>query len=263
MERLLITGAAGGIGSVMRQKLAPLAKRLRLSDIVSMGEAASHEELVTCDLGNRDSVMALVEGCDGIVHLGGVSGEEPFDTVLNGNITGTFNLFEAARAHGMPRIVLASSLHTVGFYRQDEYLDANAPMRPDGLYGLSKCFMELMARMYFDKFGQETAVVRIGSCFEYPRDQRMLSTWFSHDDFASLIDHVFAVPRLGCPVVWGVSDNDACWWDNRAASFLGWRPRDNAGNHRARIMAEVPKPDPTSPSALYQGGPFVEKPIRG
>lgn len=261
MHRLLITGAAGGVGRVMRQRLAPLADILRLSDIADLGEAAPNEELVPCDLGDTKSVHDLVKGCDAIVHLGGISGEAAFSKILHANIAGCYNLFEAARAHGHPRIMLASSLHTVGFYRQDEYLDSTVPLRPDGLYGLSKCFAEMMAQMYFDKFGQETAVVRMGSCFEHPRDHRMLASWLSYDDFASLAERAFNAPRLGCTLVWGVSNNDACWWDNSRANFLGWRPKDNAGDYRAQIEATIERPDPNSSSALYQGGPFTEKPI--
>lgn len=261
VHRLLITGAAGGIGQIMRRKLAPLAKILRLSDISDMGGAAENEELVTCDLGDRHAVMELLRDCDAIVHLGGMSGEAPYSQILNANITGSLNLFEAARAHGMPRILLASSQHTVGFYRQDDYLETSAPMRPDGLYGLSKCFSELMAQMYFDKFGQETAIVRIGSCFETPRDHRMLATWLSFDDFVSLTERVFSVPKLGCPIIWGVSNNDTLWWDNKSANFLGWKPKDNSGDYRASILANVPRPDPGSVSALFQGGDFTQKPI--
>ncbi|WP_064710042.1 NAD-dependent epimerase/dehydratase family protein [Rhizobium bangladeshense] len=261
MHRLLITGAAGGVGRVMRRRLASLADILRLSDITDMGDPAPNEELVRCDLGDPAAVKALVEGCDAIVHLGGISGEASFSKILHANLLGCYNLFEAARANGQPRIMLASSLHAVGFYRQDEYLDADAPLRPDGLYGVSKCFAELMARMYFDKFGQETAIIRLGSCFEHPRDHRMLSSWISYDDFASLADCVFKAPRLGCPLIWGVSNNDACWWDNSHVNYLGWRPKDNAGDYRARIDATVLRPEPQSSAALYQGGPFVDKPI--
>jgi uronate dehydrogenase len=261
VHRLLITGAAGGVGRIMRQRLAPLATILRLSDISDMGEAAPNEELVACDLGDAKGVHDLVKDCDAIVHLGGISGEAPFSKILNGNIIGCYNLYEAARAHGQPRILYASSLHTVGFYRQDEYFDATIPPRPDGLYGVSKCFGESMARMYFDKFGQETAIVRIGSCFEHPRDHRMLASWLSYGDFASLADCVFSAPRLGCPIIWGVSNNDARWWDNSRVNFLGWQPKDNAGDHRARVEATVPRAAADSSSALYQGGPFTEKPI--
>lgn len=261
MRRLLMTGAAGGLGRAMRKRLAPMAETLRLSDIADLGEAADNEELVTCDLGDADAVHRLVEGCDGIVHLGGISVEDKFSKILNANLLGLYNLYEAARANGMPRILFASSNHTVGFYRQDQHIDTTSPMKPDGLYGVSKCFGEALASMYHDKFGQETAIVRIGSCMEKPSNHRMLSTWMSYDDFSDLIGRIFTAPMLGCPIIWGVSDNDSRWWDNSAASFLGWRPKDNAERFRAEIDASVPKPAPDAPLARYQGGQFVRDPI--
>ncbi|MFG1302334.1 NAD(P)-dependent oxidoreductase [Xanthobacter sp. V3C-3] len=261
LKRLLVTGAAGGLGRAMRGRLSHVAQTLRLSDIADLGEAAPHEELVPCDLGDAAAVHALVEGCDGILHLGGVSVEDKFSKILNANILGLYNLYEAARATGQPRILFASSNHTVGFYRQDRAIDATAPMRPDGLYGVSKCFGEALARMYFEKFGQETALVRIGSCMDKPKNHRMLSTWMSYDDFAALIDCVFRAPLLGCPIIWGISDNDSKWWDNTPAAFLGWRPRDNAERFRAELDATVPRPGSGEPLALYQGGAFVADPI--
>jgi len=261
LKRLLITGAAGGLGRAMRGRLKGLAQTLRLSDIADLGTPDPHEELMACDLADAAAVHALVEGCDGIVHLGGVSVEDTFSKILGANILGLYNLYEAARAHGQPRILFASSNHTVGFYRQDQALDASAPLRPDGLYGVSKCFGEALARMYFEKFGQETALVRIGSCMDKPKNHRMLSTWISYDDFRSLIECVFRAPLLGCPVIWGVSDNDSRWWDNTSAGFLGWRPRDNAERFRAELDAAMPRPAPDEPLALYQGGAFVADPI--
>lgn len=261
LKRLLITGAAGGLGRAMRGRLSGVAELLRLSDICDLGTAAAHEEIVPCDLADRAAVDALVAGCDGILHLGGVSVEDTFSKIMNANILGLYNLYEAARAHGQPRILFASSNHTVGFYRQDQAIDASAPMRPDGLYGVSKCFGEALARMYFDKFGQETALVRIGSCMEKPKNHRMLSTWMSYDDFSALIGCVFRAPLLGCPIVWGISDNDSKWWDNTPAAFLGWRPRDNAEPFRAELDAAMPRPAVTDPLALYQGGAFVTDPI--
>jgi NAD dependent epimerase/dehydratase family len=158
------------------------------------------------------------------------------------HILGLYNLYEAARANGKPRILFASSNHTVGFYRQDEYLDAAARLRPDGLYGVSKCFGEALACMYFDKFGQETALVRIGTCVERPANHRMLATWMSYDDFAALIGCVFRVPRLGCPVIWGVSDN--------ASPIL--RPPISAGNRVTTRSASAPSwtPPPSAPPTI-------------
>lgn len=261
MKRLLITGAAGGLGRAMRPRLAGLARTLRLADIAPLGAAGPNEEVVTCDLGDAAAVAAMVEGCDGIVHFGGVSVERPFDEILTGNIVGLYNLYEAARAHGMPRILFASSNHTVGFHPQDRRLKASDPMRPDSLYGVSKCYGEALASMYHSKFGQETLILRIGSSFAKPANHRMLSTWLSFDDLARLIERMFAVPRLGCPIVWGASDNPAGWWDNSEAGFLGWRPEDSAEAFRAEVEAAGPPPARDDPAAVWQGGAFCAEPI--
>lgn len=263
LERLLITGAAGGLGRMVRGRLGHVARRLRLSDIAPIEGAGAGVETVACDLADGAAIRDLVEGCDGILHLGGISVEDSFERILAANIAGVYNLYEAARAHGRPRILFASSNHAIGFYRQDQHLTADMPQRPDGLYGVSKCFGEAIASLYHDKFGQETAVVRIGSCFPEPRDHRMLATWLSEDDFVALIARVFAVPRLGCPVIWGVSDNDRRWWDNAAAGFLGWRPTDNAERFAAAIEARLARPAPDAVEAVYQGGKFVAEPIHG
>ncbi|MSU89500.1 NAD-dependent epimerase/dehydratase family protein [Rhodobacteraceae bacterium 2CG4] len=257
MKRLLITGAAGGLGTAMRTRLAHMADTLRLSDIADMGAAGSNEELVRCDLSDAAAVDALVEGCDGIVHFGGVSVEKPWSMIRPANIDGLYNLYEAARKHGQPRIVFASSNHAIGFYRQTERIDARAPTRPDGLYGVSKVFGEALASMYHDKFGQETAIVRIGSSFPEPKNVRMLSSWLSYADFVRLIERVFMVPRLGCPVIYGASANSAGWWDNAHASYLGWVPQDNAETFREGVEAQGGRPAADDPDAVFQGGSFT------
>ena len=261
LDRLLITGAAGGLGRMVRDRLGHVARQVRLSDIAPLDGAPSGMEVVSCDLADRDAVAKLVEGCDGILHLGGVSVEDSFDRILPANIAGLYNLYEAARTHGHPRILFASSNHAIGFYRQDQHLTSAMPQRPDTLYGVSKCFGEALASLYHDKFGQETALVRIGSCFPEPRDHRMLATWLSPDDFVSLVARVFTAPRLGCPVIWGVSDNDRSWWDNSTAAFLGWRPKDNAERFAEALDARLPVPAPDAVDAVYQGGKFVSEPI--
>ena len=172
----------------------------------------------------------MVKGCDGIVYMGGQSVEAPWGIICRANIDGMVNLYEAARKHGVKRIEFASSNHAIGFYRQTELLDAGSPTRPDGLYGVSKIFGEALASMYHDNFGIETACIRIGSCFPEPADHRMLSTWMSHDDFTCLIECTFTVRKLGYLIIYGVSDNDATWWDNRKVSYLGWRPRESPRN---------------------------------
>jgi len=261
MNRLLITGAAGGLGTMCRTRLGHLAKEIRLSDMVPMDPASATEEVVICNLADKTAVADLVRDCDGILHLGGKSVEGDWTTIRSANIDGMVHLYEAARTHGVPRIVFASSNHVIGYHAQTHRLDTTAAPRPDSLYGVSKAFGEALASMYFDKFGIETACIRIGSCFEEPKDHRMLSTWISPDDFIRLITCLFAVPRLGCQIIYGVSDNDAAWWDNAAAGFIGWRPRDNAETFRARLDAALGPPDPNAVQARFQGGGFCSEGI--
>ncbi|WMT85942.1 NAD(P)-dependent oxidoreductase [Pelagibacterium sp. 26DY04] len=261
MKRLLITGAAGSLGKVARARLTHLAETLRLSDISDLGSAKPGEELVSCDLADSDAVSALVEDCDGILHLGGISTEQSFEAILNANIIGLRNLYEAARAHGQPRIFFAGSNHVIGFYRQQEPIDHNSPVRPDGMYGVSKCFGEALARFYFDKFGQETAIVRIGSCFEKPTDYRMLATWLSYGDFVSLVERVFEVPNLGCPTIWGVSANSRRWWSNDHVRYLGWSPKDSADAYAEDIQSAGNWPNASHPLSMFQGGNNTQDPL--
>ncbi|MGF1592563.1 MAG: NAD-dependent epimerase/dehydratase family protein [Kiloniellaceae bacterium] len=257
MKRLLITGAAGGLGSLARRRLTGLAEILRLSDIADLGAAGPHEELMPCDLADFTRVQALVDSCDGIVHLGGISVEDSWDRILPANIQGTYNIYEAARLSGVKRIVFASSNHAIGFYKRETRIDATDPVRPDSLYGVSKCFGEALARYYWDKYGVQTAAVRIGSCFPEPKDHRMMATWLSEDDFVALIERVFSAPKLGYVTVFGASDNEEQWWDNRCAGYLGWRPKDSSEQFRAMIDAKCEKPDAEAPVNRYQGGAFA------
>lgn len=261
MRRLLITGAAGQLGQVMRKRLAPLAETICVADLAPLNPLGRSEECMSCDLSDAAAVDKMVAGCKGIVHLGGVSVERPFDQIVGGNIVGLYNLYEAARAHGQPRIVFASSNDSIGYHPQSERLGPDTPFRPDGLYAVSKCFGEALVRMYFDKFGQETALVRIGSCTPEPTSCRTLSTWLSHDDFAALIEAIVRAPALGCPVIWGSSANDANWRDNSHLGWLGWKPRDNAEVFRACIATHTAKPDPGDPMIRFQGSAFVDNPI--
>ena len=257
MKRILVTGAAGNLGKIVRVKLAGWADVMRLSDLNEISEAKSNEEIQCCDLGDKEAVMQLVEGCDGIIHLGGVSTENTFDSILNGNIVGTYNLYEAARKHGVKRILFASSNHTIGFHERDTKLDADSVMRPDCLYGVSKCYGEMLASLYFDKFGIETARVRIGSCFEKPLDRRMLATWLSADDFVSLTKRIFECDRLGCPVIYGVSDNNELWWDNQKVSYIGWKPVDSSDKYANEPHLQTRAGDINDLSVRYQGGGFA------
>jgi uronate dehydrogenase len=258
--RLLLTGAAGGLGRVLRRRLVACCERLRVSDITPLGAALGEgEEVMPAALQDRAAMLALLEGVSAVVHLGGVSTEKDFDTVAAANITGAFNLYEAARIHGTKRIVFASSNHVTGFYKQSETITPQMPMRPDGHYGLSKAFGENLAQFYFDRYGLETVSIRIGSSFPEPADRRMLATWLSFDDLERLVIAALSAPVVGHSVIYGMSDNTLTWWDNTSARHIGYRPMDSSEPFRAAVEARQQQIDATQPAALYQGGGFVTK----
>ncbi len=256
-ERLLLTGAAGALGRVLRPRLAPLCRHLRLSDVRAMEPAGAGEETVIADLQDAAAVAPLLSGVEAVVHFGGVSVEGPFEPILQANIVGTWNLYEAARRHGTKRVVFASSNHVTGFYRQDEVVSPLAPVRPDGHYGLSKAFGENLARFYFDRYAIETVCLRIGSSFPEPVDRRMLATWLSYDDLERLVVASLTAPVVGCSIVYGMSANATGWWDNRSAGHLGFHPRDSSEPFRATLETAQPALDPADPATLFQGGRFV------
>jgi uronate dehydrogenase len=257
LGRLLLTGAAGGLGQVLRERLRPFADVLRVSDIASLAPAqGTFEEVAPCNLADKAAVDALVAGCHAVVHLGGVSVERPFEEILEANIKGVFHLYEAARRHGVKRIVFASSNHVIGFYRQSERLDAHVARRPDGYYGLSKSFGEDVAQFYFDRWGIETVSIRIGSSFPEPANRRMMSTWLSYRDLTSLVEKSLFTPDVGHLVVYGVSANRNVWWDNSAAARLGFVPQDSSEVFRDKVEAQPPVAA-TDPNAIYQGGAFT------
>jgi uronate dehydrogenase len=257
LGRLLLTGAAGGLGRQLRPRLRARCSLLRVSDVAAMEPAAAGEEVVEAALENRGAVLDLLAGIDAVVHLGGVSTEQPFDEVLPANIVGVYNLYEAARQHGVQRIVFASSNHVTGFYRQDQVVDATMPARPDGYYGISKAFGENLSRFYFDRYGIETVCLRIGSSFPEPKDRRMLATWLSYDDLERLVVASLTAPVVGHSIVYGMSDNKATWWDNTPARHLGFQPLDSSEPFRAAREAAQPTLDRKDPAVIHQGGAFV------
>ena len=257
--RLLLTGAAGGLGRVLRPRLKRLCRVLRASDIAAMDPAGDGEEVVVAALEDAAAVDAIVAGAEAIAHLGGVSVEGPFEPILRANIVGVHHLYEAARRHGVRRIVFASSNHVTGFYRQDQVVSPLEPMRPDGNYGLSKAFGESLSRFYFDRYGLETVCLRIGSSFPEPKDRRMLATWLSYDDLERLVVASLTAPVVGHSVIYGCSDNTTRWWDNTSAAHVGFRPQDSSEPFRAAAEARQPTLDTSDPATIYQGGGFVAK----
>ena len=256
-RRLLLTGAAGGLGRELRPRLKAHCETLRLSHRKDMGAASVGEEIVIASLEDKAAVHALLADVDAVVHMGGVSTEQPWEAILAGNIVGMVNLYEAARTQRVKRIVFASSNHVTGFYRQDEVISPRDPVRPDGFYGLSKAFGENLAQLYWDKHGVETVSLRIGSSYPEPKDRRMLATWMSYDDTERLIVAALTAPVVGHSVIYGMSDNATSWWDNTSARHIGYRPQDSSEKFRAATEARQPTIDTAQAAARYQGGAFV------
>ena len=256
-RRLLLTGAAGNLGQELRPRLKAYCETLRLSHRKEFGAARAGEEIVLASLEDKAQMLALLKDVDAVVHMGGVSTEKSWESILAGNIVGMVNLYEAARANGVKRIVFASSNHVTGFYRQDEVITPQDPVRPDGFYGLSKAFGENLAQLYWDKHGIETVSLRIGSSYAEPKDRRMLATWMSFDDTERLIVAALTAPVVGHSVIYGMSDNATTFWDNRSAAHIGYRPQDSSDKYRAAAEARQPMIDPSQPAAQYQGGGFV------
>ncbi len=256
---LAITGAAGRIGSVLRAAFRPEPVDLRLLDIVPIAAEAANEDARVVDLRDLDAVTASFEGVERVVHLGGIADEAPFGLILEGNILGTYNVFEAARRQGVRRVVFASSNHATGFYERTERISGEAPPRPDSLYGVSKAFGEALGRLYADKHGLEVACLRIGTFAERPRVRRDLSSWLSHRDAVSLFRACLSAP-LRFVTLYGASANTRAWWDDTAATALGYRPQDNAEDYAGSLPEESVRDGPTE---LLQGGEFVAREYRG
>jgi uronate dehydrogenase len=260
MGRLLITGAAGAIGTVLRRDLGPRWLHLRGLDRRDYDPVVDGEEVVVGDLRNEAQVVDALRGVDAIVHLAGVPSESAFEEVMEHNILGTYRVLEAARQHGVHRVVIASSNHVVGFHPVSERLDDSSAPRPDTFYGVSKAAGEGLASLYADKFGLATVSVRIGTFRDRPSHRRHLWTWLSHRDAVHLFDRCLTAELEGHVIVYGVSANRRSWWSNPAADALGYQPQDDADVYLAAIEATDPwnVVDPAAPAEQRQGGPFVD-----
>ena len=260
-KRVLITGAAGAVGSVLREGLQGCYGHLRLTDIASLGEAGKGEELVAADITDEVSLDAAMANVDCVVHLAGIADEASWDRVLSLAIDGCYKVFEAARRAGVRRIVYASSNHAIGFYRRKKTVDAAVPLRPDGRYGVSKAFGEGLSRMYADKYGMSVACVRLGSFRALPEDRRALMTWISHRDTVQLFRRCIEHPNYHFAVIYGVSNNTRNTWDNSAVDWLGYRPQDNAEDHVESVMAQPNREDAIA--SIFHGGSFCSAEFSG
>jgi len=262
--KLVLTGAAGRLGSYLREPLAKMATSLVSTDIKDdIGKLYDGETYMQADLASYDAMDKIIEGADMVIHFGAFVDEGPFEKLLGPNFVGSYNIWEAAHKHGVRRVIYASSIHAVGMYPKTEFIGTDVPHRPDTFYGLAKCFTEDLGRMYWEKRGLESVHLRILSCLSYEgvNNARALGSWLSYDDLVQLVTRSIDTPITGFSVVYGVSNNDRAPVDNANASFLGYRPKDNAETYAEDVLANEPQRDPQDAGHMCHGGPFASIPL--
>jgi uronate dehydrogenase len=245
MTHVVITGAAGTIGSALRERLPAHGWQLR-----SFDRSAVPGGLIG-DITSAADLDAAFAGADAVVHLAGQAVEAPWPVVREANIEGTFQVFEAARRAGIRRVVYASSNHAAGFTPVGSEQPADLPPRPDTLYGVSKVFGEALGRYYVDRYGMQVACLRIGTFAERPSHVRALATWLSPGDCAQLVDACLSSPALTYAIVWGVSNNARRTWSLEAGQALGYQPQDDAEQYAADVDQSQ------DPSDALLGGGFT------
>jgi uronate dehydrogenase len=257
LNKIVLTGAAGRLGSYLREPLTALCDELVSTDIKEApAKLYAGETYMQADLADFDAMNAVIEGAEMVVHMGAFVDEGPFEQLLGPNFVGSYNVWEAASRHGVRRVVYGSSIHAVGMYPKNEFIDTEVAHRPDTFYGLAKCFTEDLGRMYWEKRGLESVHMRILSCAQV-NNARALGSWLSYDDLIQLVTRCIETPVTGFAIIYGVSNNDRAPVDNSKASFIGYRPKDNAEQFAEEVLANEPPMDPHDPNHMCHGGPFA------
>ncbi len=268
--RILITGAAGRVATLLRPRLARPGRMLRLLDIRDpqpvAGAMAAQEERVVASVTDPAALTEACRDVDVVVHLGGQSGESTMGDLLETNVVGTYRLLEAARTAGVPRVIIASSSHAVGFHRRDPRdpagLAADVSARPDTLYGWSKTAGESLGRLYADRFGMDVICLRIGMWSAEPFGLRGLAIWLSPDDGGRLIEACLTTDKRGFRIVWGVSRNTRGWWSLAEGAEIGYDPKDDAEVFAPALIAEHGEPDfDADPDLSRVGGSWCDIPL--
>ena len=254
MKTILITGAAGDVGTHLRRELAT-RYRIVASDLRDLKEKIKGQTFKRADISKMADALRITKGVDAIVHLGGYSVEGPWEGILSANIVGCYNVFEAARRNGVKRILFPTSNHATGFFRRDQTIDHRVYIKPDSRYGVSKVFGEALGSLYADKYGMEVYMMRIGNVNPVPIDKRRLSIWFSPRDLAQLVSIGIDRPGIKFEIVYGISGNKRAWYDNSNAKRLGYQPQDDSEVHAQEVLARE-KPSNDEIAETHQGGIF-------
>ncbi|MEU0569391.1 NAD(P)-dependent oxidoreductase [Nonomuraea sp. NPDC005983] len=262
-HRILVTGAAGRVGTALRPLLARPGRTLRLLDIAPPAPGPPDEpvELVEASFTDQGALDEACQDVDAVIHLGGLSGEAPWEQILAANVDGTQRVLEAVRRQGVPKVVLASSIHAAGFLtRDDGLLPADAPPRPDTYYGVSKAAVEALGSLYHSRFGIDVSCLRIGAFRPRPVSLPDLAVWLSHEDAARLVEACLAADPPGFRILWGISANTRRWWSLTEGETIGYRPRDDAESF-ADAIAGADAFDPADPLLHRVGGGFCTMPL--
>ena len=235
MAVILMTGASGRIGQMLRKRLSH--HELRLTDL------HGGDGVAELDVTDGPAVERAAHGADAILHLGGIPSEAPFERLLAANVRGTERVLEAAHRAGVPRVIIASSNHAVGLQPREQAgpdgLPDDVAPRPDSYYGWSKAAMESLGRLYHDRYGLHVICLRIGKCADRPTEPRDLSIWLSPDDAARLVEA--SLTATGWRLVWGVSANTRRWWSAAGGRAIGFEPVDDAETWAAELGEPGPE----------------------
>ena len=253
MKTIVVTGAAGKIGQILRRRWSDGRFHLRLNDVRDLGNIAAHESQFLGDLRDPDFCCQLLQSADAVVHLAAVSTDQELGVLIEHNLKALVSVYEAARVHKV-RVIYASSHHVVGMYSSNEMVDAHAQLRPDSFYGLSKVWGEAIARMYFDKHGVHSICLRIGSCEKEPMDRRHLYSWLSYEDMGHLVECSIDATNIEFEIVYGVSANTRAWWQI-SNNLIGYRPVSNAEDFVSKVGDVMTQGGPIA--ELFHGGRFA------
>ena len=256
--RVLVTGAAGSIGTILLPGLTA-----RGHEVIGLDRSTAPDGSDTAwyavDCTDPDAVEAVFVdlarsgGIEAVVHLAGIPTEASLTEELDSHVVSTAALLDAMVRHGVDRIVYASSNHAVGRTPRTDLLTTDVRPRPDTFYGVAKVAAEALLSLYVDRHGIDAVALRIGSFLPQPETRRGLSTWLSHDDAVRMVDAALTAPAPGFAVVYGISANSRAWWDLEPGRALGYHPEDDAEAY----AGEIPQRREDDVEAGHVGGPFV------
>ncbi|MGV8988524.1 MAG: NAD-dependent epimerase/dehydratase family protein [Cypionkella sp.] len=262
-ESVLLTGASGVVGTLLRPYLLKRFGTLRLTDRVAPASMDAGETFLLADLTDPQAALAATKGVDAIIHLAGLPGEGTWDQVIQASMMTTVNMLEAARQVGAGRFVFASSNHAIGYHPRSRKLTGDERVLPDSRYGVAKAFGEACLALYADKYGMKCMSIRIGTVIDRPRSLRELSTFHHPEDLAQLISIGIEHAEVRNEIVWGQSDNLRSWWDNSRAAALGYRPVHRAEDHVTFATEGEARQQPDPLASVLQGGGMASRDFTG